>query len=211
MKIARFFAVIFAVLGMVLMILSAVVCFASLDAKVKVLETPEEAVACAEQMVQALDAGDFAAMEKLMYGQPSLDADRTPEDPVAAVLWQRYREEMSCVASTKLYLNGSEFVRNVTVTTLDVASVTGNVQSRAKVLLEQQVEAATDMQQLYDEENNFRAELVDQVMAQALEQAMEADAKYITQEGQFKVIHRDGQWWAVPDQALLKAISGSAA
>lgn len=211
MKIARFFAAVFAVLGIVLMLLSVVVCFASMDAKVKVLETPEGAVACAEQLVQAVDAGDFAAIEKLLYGQPSLGAAGEPEDPVAAMLWQRYREEMTCVAGSKLHLSGTDFVCNVTVTTLDVASITGSVQARAKVLLEQAVAAATDMEQLYDGSGNFHPELLDQVVEQALSQAMEADARYITTETGFKVIRWDGQWWAVPDQAMLNAIAGAAA
>ena len=210
MKIARFFAVIFALFGVVLMLGSVILCFGSLNASPKVLETPDAAIACADQLVQKIDAGDLTGASQLMYGQPDLGTEEVPTDAVSALLWETYREEMTCVTSSKLHLDGNAFVRNVTVTVLDVSSITGSVQARAKVLLEQQVAAATDMAQLYDAENNFRKELVDQVMQQALEQAMQSDSKYLTMEGSFQVIHRDGQWWAVPDQALLNALAGKA-
>lgn len=211
MKIARFFALIFAVLGVVLMLGTAVVCFASRGAGVRVIKTPDVAVQCADQLVKALDDGDLAAAAELMYGQPDLGVEEAPSDSVSALLWEKYRTDMTCASTTKLHLNGSDFVRNVTVTVLDVSSITGSVPSRAKVLLEQQIAAATDMNQLYDGQNNFRKELLDQVMQQALEQAIREDAKYVTVEASFKVINRDGKWWAVPDQALLNAISGGAA
>ena len=211
MKIARFFAAIFAVIGMLLMVGTAGLCFAGVNANVRVLETPKEAIACADALVRALDEGDLSAAAQLMYGQPDLGVKEEPSDPVSEQLWEKYREEMACASANKLYLKGSDFMRDVTITVLDVSSITGSVPARAKVLLEQQVAAATDMNQLYDAENNFRTELVDQVMQQALEQAIREDGRTVTVTGSVKVINRDGQWWAVPDQALLNALNANAA
>ena len=211
MKIARFFAAIFAVIGMLLMVGTAGLCFAGVNANVRVLETPKEAIACADALVRALDEGDLSAAAQLMYGQPDLGVKEEPSDPVSERLWEKYREEMACASANKLYLKGSDFMRDVTITVLDVSSITGSVPARAKVLLEQQVAAATDMNQLYDAENNFRTELVDQVMQQALEQAIREDGRTVTVTGSVKVINRDGQWWAVPDQALLNALNANAA
>ena len=211
MKIARFFAAIFAVIGMLLMVGTAGLCFAGVNANVRVLETPKEAISCADALVKALDEGDLEAAAQLMYGQPDLGVKEEPSDPVSEQLWEKYREEMACASANKLYLKGSDFMRDVTITVLDVSSITGSVPARAKVLLEQQVAAATDMNQLYDAENNFRTELVDQVMQQALEQAIREDGRTVTVTGSVKVINRDGQWWAVPDQALLNALNANAA
>jgi len=211
MKIARFFAVFFAVTGTVLMLGSGLICFAAMDSGVKVLKTPDAAIACADSFVQALDEGDLAGAASLMYGQPDLGVNGVPQDSVSSLLWEKYLQDMACSASGKLHLSGSDFVRNVTVTVLDVSGIMGSVPERAKVLLEQQVAAATDMSQLYDGENNFRKELVDQVMQQALEQAIREDGTGVTREASFKVIRRDGKWWAVPDQALLNILSGNGA
>ena len=148
MKIARFFAVIFAVLGVVLMLGTAVICFVAKDAGAKILETPDAAIQCADSLIEALDAGDLAAAADLMYGQPDFGVENTPSDSVSAVLWEKYQADMSCVSVSKLHLSGSDFVRDITLAVLDVSSITGSVQARAKVLLEQKVAAATDMNQL---------------------------------------------------------------
>jgi len=211
MKIAKFFAVIFAVLGFVLMLGTAVVCFASMDGAVKVKKTPDGAVACADALVQALDEGNLSQAAKLMYGQPDFGAEGVPSDARSAMLWEKYQQDMACESASKLYLKDADFVRDITLTVLDTASIIDAVPARAKVLLEQKVAQAQDMAELYDAENNFRADLVDRVMQQALEQAIQENAQYITCQATVKFICRDGQWWAVPDTALLNALSGGMA
>lgn len=211
MKIARFFAVIFAVLGIVLMLGTAILCFTSMDANVKVLETPTGAVECADQLISAIDSGDLAGAAALMYGQPDLGAEGVPTDSVSALLWDTFRKEMRCEAVGKLQLQGADFACSATVTVVDIPALTMSVQTRAKAILEQKVAQATDMAQLYDAQNNFRQELIDQVMQEALNQAMGQDLGYVTQNVTFRVVFQDGQWWAVPDQNLLSALSGGLA
>ena len=211
MKIARFFAVIFAVLGVVLMLGTAVFCFTSLGANVKILETPTGAVECADQLIRAIDAGDLESAAGLLYGQPELGTEGVPGDSVSALLWAAFREEMACEAAGKLRLEGSDFARSATVTVLDVQSLTLSVQTRAKALLEKKVAQATDMSELYDAQNNFRQDLIDQVMLEALNQAMAQDTGYLTYDVTFRLICQDGQWWALPDQKFLTALSGGLA
>lgn len=211
MKIARFFAVIFAVLGVVLMLGTAVVCFASRNASVKLVETPDGAVECSEKLVQAINDGDYAAIGAALYGQPDLGAEGVPGEETSALIWEAFRDSLSCEFTSKLYLKDSSFARDAAVTVLDVASVTEKIQPRAKALLEAKVAAATDMAELYDGENNFREDLVAEAMKTAVEQALSQDAAYVTQTVTIKLVCEDGTWWAVPDQALLTAISGNAA
>ena len=101
--------------------------------------------------------------------------------------------------------------RDAVVTYMDVASITDNLPARAHALLTQRVEEATDMNQLYDEGGQFREDLLDQVMKAALTQAIMEDAKTTSASVRVEFIHRDGQWWAVPDTALLTALSGGVA
>jgi len=207
MKIARFFALIFGVLGVVLMLGTALVCFASTDATVKLVKTPTAALECSETLAAAIDSGDLAAAGAVLYGSPDLGAGGGPSDEVSAMLWDAYLEGISCQLTSKLYLKDAAFARDLSVSTLDIASVTASVQVRAKALLEAKVAAATDMDELYDSENNFREDLIAQVLRQATEQALEQEASYITREATVKLIFQDGTWWAVPDQALLTALS----
>lgn len=211
MKIARFFAVIFAVLGIVLMLGTAIVCFASTDAKVKLTKTPEGAVLCAERLAGALDAGDLEAAGELLYGSPDLGAEGIPSDAVEAMLWDAYLEGFSCNLEGKLYLKDSEFAWDGTVTSMDLAALTEAIQLRAKELLEEKVKAATDMAELYDAENNFREDLIEQVILTAVQESLAGKPETVTRSFTLKLINRDGQWWAVPDQQLLSALKISAA
>ncbi len=211
MKIARFFAAIFAVLGVVLMLGTAVVCFASKDAAVKLTETPKAAVECSEALARALEEGDLTAAGKRIYGQPDLGAQGVPADPMSALLWDAYLKAFSCEFRGKLYLEGELFARDMTVTALDVSAVTQSVQLRAKTLLEEKVKSATDMDALYDANNNFRADLIEQVLQQAVTDAIAQDARYVTTDVTVKLICQDGQWWAIPDQTLQQALTGGMA
>ena len=50
-----------------------------------------------------------------------------------------------------------------------------------------------------------------QVLYEALDQAMREDARVVTAAVTVELVHRDGQWWVVPDAALLTALSGGLA
>ena len=78
----------------------------------------------------------------------------------------------------------------------------------AHALLTQRVETAEDMSELYDEENNFRQDLVDAIVLEAVDQAIRENGQTASFDVTLSLIQRDGQWWVVPDQALLQAISG---
>jgi len=211
MKIARVFAVLFAVLGIVLMLGTAILCFASRDAKVKLTKAPEGAVQCAEQLAQALDAGDLAAAGALLYGSPDLGAEGVPAGAVEALLWDTCVEGISCNLEGKLYLKDSEFAWDGTIATVDAAALTEAIQLRAKQLLENKVSTATDMAELYDAENNFREDLIEQVILTAVQETLAGEPATVTRSFTLKLINRDGRWWAVPDQQLLSALKLGAA
>ena len=92
---------------------------------------------------------------------------------------------------------------------LDVSGAVAAVSQRAAALLSQRMEDAEDLSEIYDENNEFREDLMDQVLREALEQALAEDAQLVTSQSVLELIYRDGRWWAVPDQTLLQAISGT--
>ena len=66
MKAARVFAVIFGIVGLVLMVGTAVVCFGALDAPVRA-EVPEAVQECAAEVVQLLNEGDLNNVRLKLY------------------------------------------------------------------------------------------------------------------------------------------------
>lgn len=211
MKVAKIFAVVFAVAGIVLMLGTAVVCFASLNAPVKILENPDGAVTCSEELAQALNEGSFAAAGARMYGQPDLGVGDVPADGYSGLLWQSFCDSISLSYTSRLYLLDADLARDGTIRVLDVSYVTEQVQLKAKALLEQKQSQAEDPAALYDETGYFRQELVEEALQTALRQVLQEDPAYVTKDVTVKLIFRDETWWAVPDQALLQAISGQSA
>lgn len=211
MKIAKFFAGIFGAVGTLLLVGSIGLCLFSLHAPVRVAELPEGAAVCSETFSQAISRKDFSAAQGCIYGQPELGLTEQPEDQLAAMVWELLQLNLDLSWQGECYLKDGVLCRDAAVRYFDAESVTQNLQIRAHALLTQRVEEATDMEQLYDENGEFRKELVDQVLKAALTQACLEDVQAVTADVTVQLVNRDGQWWLIPDSALLTALSGGLA
>ena len=211
MKIARFFAGIFGVIGTVLLVGSIGLCLFSLNAPARIEEIPEDARLCAEAVSEAIDSRDYAALENCIYGQPELGLTGEPEGELAKMVWDLAQQDLSLSWQGECYMKDAAVCRDAVVTYTDVASVTGGIPVRAQALLSQRVEEATDMEQLYDTTGEFRDDLMDEILKTAVTQACREDAKTATVEVCVEFVNRDGQWWAVPEQTLMTALSGGLA
>ena len=208
MKIAKLFSGIFAALGAVLMLLALVLSLSSLNASPKLIQASQEAVDQSQALLDAIARGDFDAAGKTMYGQPELSGAPASEDAAGQKIWEAFVGSLSCAFRGGCYATDTGLARDAVITALDVPSVTDAVGEHAHALLTARVESAEDMSELYDEENNFRQDLVDAVLLEAVDQAIREDGQTTAFEVTLSLIQRDGQWWVVPDQALLQAISG---
>ena len=61
---------------------------------------------------------------------------------------------------------------------------------------------------LPDENGEVPQTLKDELRGQALTQVL-ADAKTVTTQITFQLMEQDGQWWILPDQAMLDVLSGA--
>ena len=209
MKGSKFFSALFGILGILLMVVTAAVSIASRNAQPRMLESPEAASAQAQRMMDALCAGDYDTAQGYIIGQPDLGAGE-PEDAVSTLLWDAFTDSLSYEFTGLCRVTDTGFARDVSVTCLDVSGVTEAVPQRAKALLEAKAAAAEDKSELYNEDNIYRSELVDQALNDAVTQALSEDAQTVTRDVTLGLIYQDGAWWVVPDQALLKIISGVA-
>lgn len=209
MKIARVFAVIFAVFGVLLMIGSAAICFAALDAPVRA-EVPEAAKVCAEEVVQLLCEGDLHKVSEKLYGRPDLGVEEALTGEAAAA-WEIFRSGISCELTSDYYVSGSSFAVDAVITVPKIESITDSVTGHAKALLEERIAAAEKMAELYDENNEFRRELIDEIMAQAVEMAFAEAPETLTFETTFGFAYQGKQWHVVPDGNLMRALQGGLA
>ena len=210
MKIARFFAIIFACIGVVLLVGSMGFLLMNQDAPTRILEMPGQAVACSDAFARLLDDGNLTEAASLIYGQPDLGVEGIPDTVENALLWDAFVEGISFAYTGECYAVQAGLARDAVISTLDVAGVTEKLPQRVQALVDQRIASAENLADIYDEKNNFREELVSEILTEALEQALSQDAETVTREVTIQLINRDGRWWVVPDPALLRALSGVA-
>lgn len=208
MKIARFFSYIFACIGAVLLLGSMGFFLWNRNAPVRILELPQEAVACSDAFVQALNEGNLEAASQLMYGQPDLGVSTVPENPETALLWEAFRDSIAVELKEEWTVEQGSFVRTCSITTLDVSVVVGKLREQVQAVLDQRIASAQNLAEIYDAQNNYREELIEQVIQEALQQVMTQNAESMTRDVTLKLVNRDGHWWVVPHQNLLQILTG---
>ena len=208
LKVAKFFAAIFAAVGIALMLLGSVVFFASKNSAPKILEYPEAVVNGYEHLAAAVQSGNYAAMEQLFYGQPQLGADVPSEDPYTAMIISALQQNMELTYSGKIYLQDADFARDAVLSVPDLSQLTGKISATVSTILKDTAAAAEDPDTVYNSDGSYRSELVEKTLQQALQQVLQQEIPCTQQNVTIRMIRRDGLWWLVPDQTFLKAISG---
>lgn len=211
MKISKFFSGIFGVLGAVLAVGTVVLSLRSLEADPVLLTRPEAAEKQAEALMEAVCVGNYAGAGKLMYGTPELGVDREPADEAGALIWDAFLDSIRYEFTGDCYATDSGVARDVTIESLDIAGITGDLKEISQDLLAKRVEEAEDIDQIYDADGEYREDFVMEVLSDAVRQALEQNSTYSSREITLNLTYQDGQWWIVADEALLEAISGGIA
>lgn len=207
MKISKLASGLFAAVGSALLVGSVVLCFVGLNQPSRGIQPPEEAAACADAVLEAVGSGDFDRAAKLLYGQPELDLEREPVTTEGKQLWNAYRDSIAVITDESCYGEGTNIYQTAQVTTMDITGTLAQLENRASGLLKQKLESAEDPAALLDGNGEVQKTLKDEIRTQALTQVL-SDAKTVTTQITFQLIEKDGQWWALPDQALLDILSG---
>lgn len=172
------------------------------------LSAPEEAQQQAEATVRALCTGEYADAEKRLYGMPDLGADTQPEDKVNRMIWKAYRSSLDYQMVDSVYATQQGLAQKVKIISMELPSATEKLGQRAQVLLQQRVENARDVSEIYDADNTYRDAFVADILEDAVRQALEEDVRYTYQIIELQLVYREGQWWVLPDKALLNAVFG---
>lgn len=182
--------------------------FQNMDASPVLVEQPEAARKQVEFLMEAVCENNYAQAGTVILGNPVLGADRAPADPVGVLIWDAFVESIRYELVGELYATDSGVAQDITVTTLDISSVTERLKERSTKLLEQRVQDAENADEVYAAKNEYREDFVMQVLYDAALQALEEDAKTETCNISINMVYKDGQWWIVSSSDLLRAISG---
>ena len=168
---------------------------------------PREAEELAVQLMEDISKGDFAAASSAMLGKPDLGPMREPDSVVGKLLWQGFLDSFTYAYSGSCYAADSGVAMDLQVSYLDFSSAIQNMGERAGTLLKERVRHAEDMDDIYDEHNEYRQELVQEVLTQATTQAIQKEEP-VSHSLTLHLTFADGQWWVVPDARLLGVLSG---
>ena len=207
----RKLSIVFGLAGLLLALCAVGLIMTRLDADPVLATMPAAAEECAVSLMEDVCRGDFSAAQKKLYGTPDLGADRAPSDDVGQLIWDAFTDSLSYEFVGDYYATDTGIARDVAITALDLASVTGNLGSRSQELLERRVEKAEDVSQIYDENNEYREDFVMTVLFDAAYQSLKEDARMVRKTVTLNLVFRQGEWWVLPDSALLSAISGGTA
>ena len=172
---------------------------------------PVEASVQVQKLMDALCDGAFEDMESLLYGQPDLGLDREAESQVGQMLWNAYISSLDYEMLGTLYATPTGLAQNVKVISMEMETVTENLGQRVQILVQQGVEAAESVSEIYNEENTYKQSFIDMVMEEAVRQALDEDVRYTYRIVPVQLVFREGQWWIQPDKVLLEVVSGGTA
>lgn len=167
-------------------------------------DVPRETVSA---MMDNICSGDFKEAESYILSNPDLGI-KDPEDEISAIIWDAFVDSMTYSFSCDCHTTEDGLTQRITFTCLDITSVTANLRERSQALLTQRVEEAEDVSEIYDERNEYRGDVVREMLLQAVRDALREDSKMLTTEVDVNLIYQDGQWWIQADQELLDVLFG---
>ncbi len=203
-----FFSGLFGLLGICLAVAGVVLALGNRDAAPVLVKQPDAAMERVEVMMEALCAGDYGTVSGCLYGNPDLGLDRDAQGEVAQLFWDAMAQSFECRTRGDFHATDSGVALDVTISTLDIDSVTANLRERAQSMMEKHLEDTEDLSLVYDENHEYREEFVMGALYDAALEALEQDAQTISWDLTLNLIHANGQWWIMPENGLLEAISG---
>lgn len=206
--IKKLLSVFFVIVGIAAAAAAVYLGLGNKDADPVLLAPPEEAEQQVVALMDAVCQGNFAAASTYLQGQPSLGVDREPTDEVGVLIWDAFCDSMSYELVGTCYATEDGLAQDISFSCMDMTSVTDVLRDRSQSMLQKRVEEAEDLPDVYDDDLQYREDVVMEVLYDAAELAIEEDAKSITTELTLKLSYQNEQWWIIADRDLLDAISG---
>lgn len=171
------------------------------------LREDKQARQAAEQLVDCLSSGDFQGAGGCLQGVTGLVLPQEGED-AAGLLWRHYRESLSGELIGEVYLDAQGCCQDAVFRGADLDALTRRMRALAPGLLTQRIEQAEDPAEIYNEDLSLREALIDDLLLQAAQMAVEETQKTWECRVRLRLTYADGVWQVQPDPALLEILSG---
>lgn len=174
----------------------------------RVLRQPQEAVDCAQRMLQAACDGDWEAASEEFYGTPQIA--QMPEDPLTQMVWQRYQEFLSfdLPADAQCSISHDGVALDVEIRTLCLEDLTVGLREKFEQQLARRIAEAEDTRDIYDAQGNYLPEVTDDILREVLRERLEQTSQTQWQTVSLSLVYGDGRWWVQPAGQVLDILSG---
>lgn len=212
MTIKKITGYFFILLGLCAAALTAWVALSNMNAEPVLLRQSEAAGIRVNKMMNAFCAGDYQAAQSVLHGQTQLGVDRTPEDPVSALVWDTFCQSLSYELVGERYATDSGLAQDMVITAVDMKAITDYIEANTRIRLDEKVNARLESQQgldeIYDENDEYRDEFVMGVVLETAKEAVATQTATVRTELTLHLVWENDQWWVVPSDQLLGAVSG---
>lgn len=207
--IRRFFSAAIAILAVAAAVLTVFTVAAALHSEPRILAEPTDAVTTARALMDAVCSGNDTAASSLLYGSPKLNTDPGSDNPAVTLLWNAYRKSLSFSVSEDCRPTETGAALDVTVEALDTARVLERFGARAQKLLEERA-ATRSHDELFDKAGKLLPEQAEKLLSDAMLLTLEDEKSTCMQTFPLNLRCVDGKWWVLPEDTLLRVLSGAA-
>jgi len=120
MKLSKLFAGLFGLLGIALGGISVWLALSCTGMNPILLVPSEEARSRTEAVMDAACRGDYESASGMILGNPRFAMEGTPEDPVASMIWERFRKSFSYELTGECYATEAGLAQGIRVTYLEL-------------------------------------------------------------------------------------------
>ena len=166
---------------------------------------PQETVA---RFLNALEQQDYATAYACMEGVETLGLELEPEPESDRAIVRAMREQFSAQIYGNCTLDGDRAWQLVECRYLDLRALVRDARSETLVLISRYA-STHPVSDLYDENDNYRPELMREAWDKAVDGLLSDTSKYETAGGlQLELHWHDGAWHILPSEKLLELLCG---
>ena len=207
MKTTKKLSLLFGLLGILLMLGTVALSFASVDAPARLLTTSKDVKQRTEAYMDALCRQDLETVGSLMHGQPRFFSEGEGESELAAYLWDAYTDSLSYVFTGDCYASGTSICRDVEVTMLDISGIMMELKERSQKLLEEHA-ALSDGDLVFEEDGQYREAFAMQVLYDGAVSILEKADRFKTVSLTLELVCQEGQWYIQSNPDVMNILTG---
>ena len=188
------------------------VCSYALDAEPYIEDAEDGPTATLEHFLACMEQRDWDGAYEDLCNYASLGLESPPEDELSRLYWDAQLAALHFTAAEGSEMSGMRMIKRVTVRSLNLDAIAGDVGTRVQEILEEKVRNAYLKSDVYDESGAYREDVAYAALYEATRDVLRDTSPYaMTQECTLVLQFLDGRWRVDVSPAFISALSAGAA